>query len=282
MSSSVSTYLKRKWWKIIGNFFLLIFPIILGLWIVLESPDWISSFTIFYEDNNTIYIINTVFILFVFMSLLPVLVNIFFYLLDSSDQIDLYKGTNGNIKKYHNFSMCLIVLIVFIISAFLVLLIVSAYSNLQLMKLTAVVSINSILSIAIFVAFSVMDVLSWKSGIIMGKEKTNRKMVFIIKRSAMESLLFIDVPALLIVLSSVFFLSELGDIDYFKSFLSNPRVFLKSVTVLLQNNQREVIELFPNGIETGVIMTSIIYSQILYFILKVKWDYVGNRHEPCG
>ena len=210
------------------------------------------------------------------MSLLPVLVNIFFYLLDSSDQIDLYKGTNGNIKKYHNFSMCIISSLAIIISVFLALLVMSAYSNLQLMKLTTVVLINSILSIAIFIAFSVMDVLSWKNGIIMGKEKTNRKVVFIIKKSAMESLLFIDIPALLIILSSVFFLSELGDIDYFKSFLSNPRVFLKSVTVLLQNNQREVIELFPNGIETGVIMTSIIYSQILYFILRIKWDYIGS------
>lgn len=279
MNSPVATYIKGKWRKIIWNFLMLISPIILGLWIVLESPDWIFPFTIFYEDNNTIYIINTVFVLFVFMSLLPVLVNMFFYLFDSSDQINSYQGVNRSIKNYHNVSIALAFAFGIIISAFLVILVYSVCFNQQLLGLTAIVSINSILSVLIFVVFSLMDVLSWKSGAIIGKEKANRKMAFITKRSAMESLLLIDVPALLIVLTSVFFLSELEDIDYFKSFLSDPRVFLKSVPVLLQNNRKEVIELFPNGIEAGIIMTSIIYSQILYFILRVKWDYIGSRNN---
>lgn len=279
MNSPVATYIKRKWWKIAAHFIVLIFPIIVGLWIVLESPDWISSFTVFYEDNNTIYVINTVFILFIFMSLLPVLINMLFYIFDSSNQINSYRGPNKSIRNFHFISMLLIVLLVVIISAFIVLLTGSIYSNKQIVNLANIIMINSYLSITIFSIFLLMDALAWKSGAIMHKEKINCNLAFIVKRSAMESLLFIDIPALLIVLSSIIFLSKLGDIDYFKSFLSDPRVFLKSVTILLQKNQKEVIELFPNGIETGIIMASIIYSQILYFILKVKWDYIESRNK---
>lgn len=279
MNSPVATYIKRKWWKITAQFIVLIFPIIVGLCIVLESPDWISSFTVFYENNNTIYVINTVFILFVFMSLLPILINMLFYLFDSSNQINSYIGPNKSIRNFHIISMVLIIFLAVSIFVFLMGLIWSIYSNQQIINLANIIMFNSYLSIAIFSIFLLMDALAWKSGVIMHKEKINCKTAFIVKRSAMESLLFVDIPALLIVLSSIIFLSKLEDIDYFKSFLSDPRVFLKPVAVLLQNNQKEVIELFPNGIETGIIMASIIYSQILYFILKVKWDYIESRNE---
>lgn len=262
-----------------GHFFLLMFPIIAGLWIVLESPGWISSFTVFYEDNNTIYIINTVFIIFVFMSLIPVLVNMVFCLISSSEQINEYKGSHKSIKNIHIISILLIVLLGGGISIFLAALIWSIYADQQVLKLNDIVWCNGRLSILIFFIFLVMDTLAWRCGKIMDSEQKNSDKSFIIKKSAQESILFVDLPTVLIVSLSVFFLSKLGDIDYFKSFLSSPHVFLKPVTVLLQSNQKEVIELFPNGIETGIIMTSIIYSQILYFILKIKWDYMESRYK---
>lgn len=279
MSLSFIAYIKRKWWKVMGHFFLLMFPIIAGLWIVLESPGWISSFTVFYEDNNTIYIINTVFIIFVFMSLIPVLVNMVFCLISSSEQINEYKGSHKSIKNIHIISILLIVLLGGGISIFLAALIWSIYADQQVLKLNDIVWCNGRLSILIFFIFLVMDTLAWRCGKIMDSEQKNSDKSFIIKKSAQESILFVDLPTVLIVSLSVFFLSKLGDIDYFKSFLSSPHVFLKPVTVLLQSNQKEVIELFPNGIETGIIMTSIIYSQILYFILKIKWDYMESRYK---
>lgn len=252
-------YIFKNFTSLLFKLILLIGPIILGGWFILTQYN-----TFDYFNDLSKYNINSVFILFVYIALIPVLVNIVYYLNDSFELVFKYIGNNKAIKRLNKFSFFSILLIAIVTAIFILLI------SIKYLSFHQIVEYNRYVSLAIFLTFLVIDILTWKSELIEKKENNGDSEHFDINISfSKESTFLINLPTLLIISLSLIFTYQLEHIEFYKNIIDRSS-FLFDIQILVD---KEIIELFINGIETGILMTSIVFSQIIFFFIKTKWDY---------
>ena len=253
-------YIAKKFLSLLIKLILLIGPIFLGGWFILTRYNTFNYFNDLSEYN-----INSVFIIFVYIALIPVLVNIVYYLNDSFDLVFKYNGNNKRIKVLNKFSFFSILLIAIITAIFILLI------SIKYLSFNQIIEFNRYVSLAIFLIFLIIDILTWKSELIEKSEnnKDNSNQFDINITFSKESTFLINVPTLLIISLSLIFIHKLENIDFYKNMIDRNN-FLFDIQILVD---KKIIDLFINGIETGILMTSIVFSQIIFFFIKTKWDY---------
>jgi hypothetical protein len=143
-------------------------------------------------------------------------------------------------------------------------------SSKDIINLNDISRYNSYLSISIFTIFLFMDILAYISGC----KITNKRQGYLTKSFAKDSIFLINLPTLAIVVFSFSFINNLNNIEYYKSVHLPIAVFAVDSQI---SAKKEIIESFIHGINSGILMTTIIFSQILYLFIKIKWDYIEKR-----
>lgn len=246
--------------SLLTRFLILVLPIFLGGYYILFKYE-----TFNFHDLSS-YHINSIFIIFVLIGLVPILINLGFYLLDTYELVFNYKGNNKKIKVINKISFFGIMILGVIISLF-----IYAIFQKNLAFLT-IVERNRWISLSIFGVFLIIDLFTWWSEIIEKKEETDLTKKEIHDKNvsfSKHSTFLINIPTFSIILLSLFFVHKLETLNYYFQFTDNMN-FLVDIHI---NEKKDIIELFIIGIETGIIMTSIVFSQIIFYFIKTKWSY---------
>ncbi|MCX6318592.1 MAG: hypothetical protein NTW29_14965 [Bacteroidetes bacterium] len=242
------------------RFLILLLPLFLGGYFILYK------YEIFNFKDLSNYHINSVFIIFVLIGLVPVLLNLAFYLIDTFDLVFNYKGNNKKIKRINFSSFIGICILGVIITIFLFAIFTKQLTFIK------IVEFNRWISLSIFAVFLVIDCLTWWSESIekleesdINKKELHNKNISFSKNSTF----LINIPTFFIILLSLLFVHKLELLNYYFQFTDT-----KNFVIDLQiNEKKDIIELFIVGIETGIIMTSIVFSQIIFYFIKTKWSY---------
>lgn len=278
-----NTYFRKNWKLLLTTFFFTVFPIAACLILLtmyssgkVPLEKWFTSFGI----KNNEYHIHNVLLSFIIVSYLLVFINLLIYLIETQRKAIDYNGSNNLFKKINLGGQLVNLAVLITIGIFI--LRVSDYND--------IIHFNRYISIGIFLAFALTDGLFWYQEFLERKTLEEQKLLIDKKQITEEtrklietekenakikinqcsnniafsrkSILLINLPALLILSFSLYLITKIEDNEFFMCHLNG--------TVLCTI---EHFNLFIDGLETGVIFTSIIITQIIFSVLKIKWSY---------
>lgn len=223
------------------------------------------------EGNR--FIINDVLFVLIMSSYGVVLVGLVFSLLETRDDLFEYKSSNPHIKTLDSWGgvglACVLILLAVYVTA-----IVLALLGIARFSVEALVSTNRWLSLIIFGLFSGTDYLALQSKRLQEAEEQGKKkdshlgQVRSLKEFYELAILLIDVPAFTMSGLMIFLAWYMGSGSYFKGVIDRELHFYISTEPL----SSDVFSLFVHGTEAGVISSIIIFSQIIYLVLKTRCE----------
>ncbi len=264
-------------------------PLILAIYYVREFESGKSDFLLRFNniDGNT-HLINNVLLAFIVASYLVVFIGLGLYLWSILFDLSGYIGNGRAVRLLNTLSLALLLIIAFALFFYLVVVAIACSSRVpELVSFHQLVVTNKWLSFGVFFAFLVADVLAWRSQIIQEKENTTLmssyaqgtepykkfekqlKLNGLLKQYAKDTTVVVNVPTL-ILNGSVVLLTSYLDLSIRLRGMVDPQLHLYEVKFGLQG---EIYSLFLNGIETGVIVCSIVFSQLVYLFVKTRCDW---------
>lgn len=253
-----NSYFSENWFQLVLTVILTLLPIGICLVLIINYSNgyfpidqWFHSFGI---QNNHFYI-NDVLLLFIVISYFSLFANLFIYLLETESKAFNYRGSNPLFQKLNLLSLFISLLILIGIPVFI----------LKTTDYEDILHFNRYLSIFVFLAFTITDGLMWYQECLAGKTLRDPVKIKLCKNNiafSKKSILLINFPALLI-------LSFAWIIHY--CIAQDP--FFKTCKSCSTSVQIENFNLFIDGFETSVIFTSIVITQIVFAVLKIKWSY---------
>lgn len=278
MDRNLWNFFKRDWKKLCGWTLLTFSPIIAGvLFIYLygssnSSVDWFSTI----QGND--YSINVVLLVFILVSYMVLLITFILYLKGIFLEVFLYKGNSRFFKVYNSIALVLNILILIAIVGYIGFIFVCHWV-VQSKGFTFhyIIRANTFLSGIIFSLFIIIDCLTVKSEKIKLQETQSSKAEFDKEekqirnniRFSYASTVLINGPVIsLIVLADVMAKLLIGN-EGFKDFIDKTFYHMLRVPML----REETYNLFIIGMETGLVVSVLLFSQIVFLFLKFWWHY---------
>ena len=218
------------------------------------------------EGNR--FIINDVLFVLIMSSYGVVLIGLILSLIEMRDDLFEYKRNNRSISRLDGWGIVglFIVLGLLVGSVAMVLL---ALFGIARLSVEYVVSANRWLSLIIFGLFLGTDYLAFQSKRVQEAEAQEDA----VRRQPLSefyelAILLIDIPALSLSGLMIFLTWYMGNGTYFKGIIDRELHDYVSSEPL----SSDVFSLFVHGTEAGVIASIIIFSQVVYLVLKARCD----------
>lgn len=263
-------------------------PLIVALWSLVRFNKGDSSLLLsFNQIHNNIFIVNDVLLAFILASYAIVFLGLCFYFWAAVTDLNTDAGPNSTIKRLNAFSLILLALVLLTLTLYLLTMGVTCLSWWsqdihEALNIETIVWLNKYLSLGIFSIFLIADLLAWKSQKLQQKEYNKRLALTsdnvdlkhsLAKKSdqihfSKDVTFLVNIPTVLLTGSMVLLTSYLDKADRFKGAVDHHLHFLEVRHAV----QSETFQLFLNGLEAGVIVCTIIYSQIIYLILRTRWE----------
>ncbi len=252
------TYISENWFQLVFTVLFTVLPICLCLFFLFNYPSgalpvdqWLSQFGI----HNNDYRINNILLLFIIVSYFSLSANLFIYLIETESKAYNYRGSNTLFKKLNVLSLLINLTVLIGIPVFI----------LRTTNYNEIIHYNRYVSIIIFIAFTITDGLMWYQECIAGKTLRDPIKIKLCRNNiafSRKSIVLINFPALMILGFSLLFHENIDRNTFFKSYFDGHQIC-----------NIENFKLFIDGFETSVIFTSIIITQMVFAVLKIKWSY---------
>jgi hypothetical protein len=287
MSWKTSTTRKRLW--IVIRPLVIFAPLIITTTLLVRfnsgSSNLLLSFNRIYQNN---YIVNDVLLAFIVASYAVVFVGLCFYFWEAISDLFKHSGERGAIKACNTISLALLFAVGITLIGYLAIMFITCIGGWseelhEFFDIDFIVLLNKCLSFGIFFIFFIADILSWVSQRLQQKDcndqlgnspdDTNAKDSLGIASEQIEIsknvTLLVNVPTVLLTGCILLLTAYLGGAGRFRGAVDPQLHFME-----FQQRVRPGVfhHLFLNGLETGVIVATIIYSQIVYLVIKTKSD----------
>lgn len=253
-----NTYIRENWFQLAFTVVFTLLPIGLCLFFllnyssgVLPFDEWFKKFGI----RNNQYHINNILLLFIIVSYFSLSANLFIYLIETESKAYNYRGSNTLFKKLNILSLIINLAVLIGIPVFI----------LRTTNYDEIIHYNRYVSIIIFIAFTITDGLMWYQECLARKTLRDPIKIKLCRNNiafSRKSIALINFPALMILGFSLVFHNSIDNNAFFKNYFDGHDTY-----------KIENFKLFIDGFETSVIFTSIIITQIVFAVLKIKWSY---------
>ncbi len=253
-----NTYIRENWFQLVFTVVFTLLPICLCLFFLLNYSSgnlpiniWFNKFGI---KNNDFHI-NNILLLFIIVSYFSLSANLFIYLIETESKAYNYRGSNILFKKLNVLSLLINLIVLIGIPVFI----------LRTTNYDEIIYYNRYVSIIIFIAFTITDGLMWYQECLARKTLRDPIKIKLCQNNiafSRKSIALINFPALMILGFSLLFHYSIERDDFFKKYIDGYETY-----------KIENFKLFIDGFETSAIFTSIIITQIVFAVLKIKWSY---------
>ncbi len=257
-------YIRKNWVLLSATLGFTILPIAMCLVFLMNYSSgnipldrWFSFYGIY--DNE--YHINNILLSFIVVSYILLFSNQFIYFLEAQSKAFNYRGSNTKFKNIN--LLCQFIDITVLIGIMIFILKVNGYHQ--------IIAYNRVLSLSVFLAFSVTDILMWYQEFLIRKTLRDPLKIRLCNNNisfSRKSMMLINFPALTILTLSFYLHCWIVDDPFYHSYF-NGKDF----------ENIENFDLFIDGFETSIIFTSIIITQIVFAVLKIKWSFTKYQIE---
>ncbi|MBK7305000.1 MAG: hypothetical protein IPI90_17610 [Saprospiraceae bacterium] len=257
MKKKVS-YIRDNWGLLMFTTIFTTFPILICLGIligyslgVVPLDQWFNLLGI----SNNQFRISNVLIAFIMVSYVILFANQLIYLIESESKALYYRGCDRLFHKLNLTSILINILVLLSITLF-----IFKTSNYH-----EILHYNRYLSLGIFIAFSITDGLMWHQEYLARKalrDPIKKRLCSNNIAFCKKSILLINFPALLTLCFSLFIHHWVEANGFYLTYFNG-----------MESMKIENFNLFIDGFETSFIFTSIIITQIMFAVLKIKWSY---------
>lgn len=275
----------RFWFKVFCNSLLVFLPLVGAVISVLRYGSGSDLLVFFNRIEGNEYPINNILLSAIISGFLVIFIGLIFYFNGVYDDISNYTGQNNNIKNLNKWCFYLLgsVLIIFVI--YILFLWISTLQDIsqgsKLFNLHNLIFFNKILSVTVFLIFFITDLLIKKSqefqlqentlalkndptdNVLIKKIEHNKNHI----RLSKDATWLINIPTLLLTVSIILFIEQISQRTRFKNCIDQG---FHCVEIPNQLSDK-LFALFLNGLETGVIASGIIISQVIFIVLKTRW-----------
>ena len=204
--------------------------------------------------GNSLHIHN-VLLAFILVSYFILFANQLLYFIGAEAKAFDYRGANKTFKRINLISLLIGVAVLIGIPVFL-------------FRTTNYIDIldgNRYLSILIFLAFALSDGLMWYQECLAKNHFRDPKKIRLCKNNiafSRKSMLLINLPALTILSFSLYLHNQIEGNRFYLSQLNGQEA-----------DMSVHFKLFIDGFETSLVFTTIIITQVIFAVLKIKWSY---------
>jgi hypothetical protein len=249
------------------------------------SSNRLLSFNRIYQNN---YIINDVLLAFIVASYAVVFIGLFLYFWEAVSDLFKHTGDRSAIKACNAISLVLLFAVAITLVVYLAIMFVTCIGGWseeihEFFDIDFIVLLNKCLSFGIFFIFFIADLLAWTSQWLQQKDSKDKLQSSPGDNNATTSLaiaseqievskhvtFLVNVPTVFLTGCMLLLTAYLGSAGRFRGAVDPQLHFME-----FQQRVHPGIfhHLFLNGLETGVIVATIIYSQIVYLMIKTKSD----------
>jgi hypothetical protein len=277
------------WLKVLTQLCFIFWPLAAAVWIVYRFESGVSrTLLIFSNISDNSFVINDVLFIFIFASYTVVLIGLAIYLLGIIKDLSGYIGQGKVVRRLNTASLVLLLLLAAMLLIYLVLVFVASWWRIEQLTVHGLILINKGLSLIVFVTFLIADLLGWRSQVVQEREldqsqrtggadksKCSKEISVqiaaakILKKFSRDVTFFVNVPTLFLNVAIVLFTIYLDHSDRLRGMVDLQLHRYVSESDLVPN---QVFYLFLNGVETGAIVCTIIFSQLVYLAIKTKCD----------
>jgi hypothetical protein len=262
-------------------------PLVIAVvWLVRFNNGSSGALLSFNQIHGNTYIVSDVLLAFIVASYVIVFLGLCFYFWGVINDLNKYAGDSSWIKFLNAFSLILLLTVFVALSFYLFAMYaickgwVSQNVH-ETLNIEIIVWLNKLLSFGIFSIFLLADLLVFISHTLQQKEITklldsspndihlqsskaqNSDQIHLSKSATF----LVNIPTVFLTGSMLILTSYLSNADRFRGAVDHHLHFMEIQHVV----KPEIFQLFLNGFEAGVIVCTIIYSQIVYVIIRTKW-----------
>ena len=277
----------RRVWAAVRTIVIFAPLIIAVVWLVQFDRGTNRALLSFNQIHQNIFVVNDVLLAFIVASYGVVFLGLCFYFWGAVGDLNKYTGSSNTVKLLN--ALCLILLFAVFATLILYLFIMLATcsgwwseSIHEKLNIETIVVTNKYLSLGIFLVFLIADLFAWKSQALQQKE--NHKKLndaphdTHLKHSIAQTsdqiqlsrnaTFLVNIPTVLLTASMVILSSYVSKAARFRGSVDHHLHYLEVKNFVGE----ETFGLFLNGLEAGVIVCTIIYSQIIYVIIRTRWE----------
>jgi hypothetical protein len=263
--------------NLISTLFTVIAPLLLALLALISVGYHWLDVSILQNINGNKYLSNNVLILFIFVSYFIVGLSLALYVKDIFNVVSDYKGGNVLVKKKNGWALVLLFLAGVLVLIYIAVIIVGVVTGWKPITFRIIIEANKFVTIACFAIFVAVDLL------IISSKAIEKSELDVLADNAEK-------------INRVFHSNNDMDLSWWSTFLiSFPTIFITAMVWGLLHfisghpDSFQVIHdaalsidvskveidwyLFYDGIETGLIAASVILSQIIFAVLKLRYHY---------
>jgi hypothetical protein len=237
-------------------------------------------------DGNQFTINNTL-LIYITAGFGVIFIGLIFYLFGLMDDVFSYCGGQRIVLRINKSCLiALVVVIVFLVVYGLYFIISSSgliSKGNKIFNLNNLVLFNKYLTFIIFVIFCVVDILiKWSHNLqlkehnnaltngssdpkLKQKIESNKNQIQLSK----DATWLINIPTLFLSLLTIVFTEKILALSIYTNFIDQSFKYPPEIPDYLKDN---FFHLFVNGVETGIIMSIIIFSQIVFLVIRIRWE----------
>lgn len=285
---------KKIWVWVTVRGALIFLPLFMAvLWLVLfnNGNDSLLSFN---QIHDNVYIVNNVLLAFIVASYFVVFLGLCLYFVESIRDLNSYRGDSNTVKSLNTVSLISLAVALVALILYLAIIYITcsgswSESTHEYFDIETIVQLNKFLSLVIFSIFLVADLLAWKSQSLQKKENQrrvdavpdDRQLKHLMEHISNQiqfsrhATFLINVPTLLLTASMVVLTSYISGGRRFWGKVDHHLHFMEVKDAV----EHQIFVLFLNGLEAGVIVSTIIYSQLIYMIIRTNLE-LKDRNLP--
>lgn len=279
----------RFWLGVCVQSSLIFLPGIVALWFVVRFELGYSNALLYINNiSDNSFVINDVLFASIFASYLVVFIGLLLYLLGIINDLTGYSGHGDSVRRLNTASVGLLWVLWSVLLVYLVVVLIACMGFLPSLTVHLLVVINKFLSLGVFGTFLVADLIGLRSKVVQERElislknektsackqeieKIDKQLTItrLLKRYAQEATAYVNVPTLLLNICIVVITLYLDESERLRGIVNLQLHHYLSPTA---NVQADIFDSFLNGVETGAIVCTIVFSQIVYLFIKTKYD----------
>jgi hypothetical protein len=269
----------KSWFAtcVLGRAAVVFLPLFAAVLLIVHPGSGLYRLLLFTRIEENKFIVNDVLFILIAASYGVVLFGLGFSLFETENDLYKYKGEDAKVKVLNRLSQIGLLIVLVTLTIYLCAIVFGG----ERIDIEDFVTANRWLSLFIFGIFFGTDGLALISQRVQERE-ASQAVKGQSKRSNPQwefyklAILLIDLPTLALSSAMIVLISHLGNGVHFRGVIDRQLHLYISTEPL----RADVFSLFLNGIEAGVIASIIIFSQIVYLVLKARCDWA--LHVPSG
>jgi hypothetical protein len=283
LPNNVTTFIKTKIIGLLCKNFIIFVPVIIVLAYLTYVEDFDLVKSLFNIPEN-IFVVNNFLLILVALSFYTIFISILFYIIDLWSDIFRYKGDALKISVLHIFIFILILLLMIGIVIYIGLIIGIVTDKLivkaDFVNFNGILLINKWITLITFMVFLIADLTIFATQKIIIKDIEGNKIHFDndeiknktikkaknVEKFSLLSVFLINLPMIIVAIYTLIITNHIEMTEAFHFFYDKD---LDLTTKMI----KDYFGLFIGGLETGIIIASILLSQLIFAVLKINWEY---------